>query len=254
MLRGWNPSNTPGVQRETNGDMESEKDRRRDWEVCEQWMSGFESVCMRACVCLSSSYIRGSLLASVCRFCLSGCTLSKSVCEPGCVLVAAVVGEGVAKTLKKERKPFFFHLCASGTVPASVPSAMGTKKTVTNHSFPWRAVAWGRIGDFSQGYLWHCWSLILRVGPLCCPIPSPHSLPSHIRQHPSIFLAIYLSPRFRLMFSVAIFDLSEYWWVNVYDRGERYAYHLCVHTRLVQPLSPKSRLLFTIIPWNHTES
>lgn len=42
---------------------------------------------------------------------------SKSVCVPGCdcVLVAAAVGEGVAKTLKRERKPFFFpFVCERG--------------------------------------------------------------------------------------------------------------------------------------------
>lgn len=63
-------------------------------------------------------------------------------------------------------------MSASAAVPASVPSAMGTKTTVTTHSFPWRAVACGRIGDFSQGYLWHCWSLI-RSSPSHNPSPPP---------------------------------------------------------------------------------
>lgn len=53
-----------------------------------------------------------------------------------CVLVVVAVGEEVAKTLKRKENLFFFHLCASAAVPASVPSAMGTKPTVTTHSFP----------------------------------------------------------------------------------------------------------------------
>lgn len=65
---------------------------------------------------------------------------------------------------------------ASAAVPASVPSAMGTKTTVTTHSFPWRAVACGRIGDFSQGYLWHCWSLIRSS---LSHNPSPPPAPCH---------------------------------------------------------------------------
>lgn len=57
-----------------------------------------------------------------------------------CALVAAVEEEeGVAKTLKKKKKEnlsVFTFVCARAAVPASVPSAMGTKTTVTTHSFP----------------------------------------------------------------------------------------------------------------------
>lgn len=113
--------------------------------MCERRMSGFESFCVYMCVlALRHSHAHRQLpsFASACRFGLSGCTLSKSVCEPRvCVCVLAVGGEeGGCKDIKNGKKTFFFlfsfHLCASATVPASVPSAMGTKTTVTTHSFP----------------------------------------------------------------------------------------------------------------------
>lgn len=206
--------------RKTDGDTESEKDRRRDWEECEEWMSGF-CECVYACSYIPMHTIdspprAGVSFFFVLFFCLRGCTFSKSVCVPGCdcVLVAAAVGGRGCKDIKKGKKTFFsFHLCASAVVPASVPSAMGTKTTVTTHSFSWRAVACGRIGDFSQGYLWHCWSLILRVGALCRPIPRPRHSPSHIQQNPFLYLAISLSPSFHLMLSLV--DQNEYWWAHV---------------------------------------
>lgn len=118
MLRGWNPSNTPGVQRETNGDRESEEDRRRDWEVCEQWMSAFERLCVCLCASTFSCTPSTPLRTSACRSCLSGCTLSKSVCEPVgvCVCVSCCGGGGRGcKDIKKERKPFFFpFVCECG--------------------------------------------------------------------------------------------------------------------------------------------
>lgn len=53
---------------------------------------------------------------------------------------------------------------------------MGKKTSVTTHSFPWRAVGSRTMGDFSQGYSCHCWSLILWAGP--CLLQSPPSYPS----------------------------------------------------------------------------
>lgn len=103
-------------------------------------MSSF-GCCEYVCVCVASAFPCAPstpLFAPVCRFCLRGCMFSKSVCEPGCdcVLVAAAVGGRGCKDIKKEKKTFFFfHLCAGTAVPASVPSAMGTKTTVTTHSF-----------------------------------------------------------------------------------------------------------------------
>lgn len=124
-----------------------------------------------------------------------------------CVWFAAPAGGRGCKDVEKGKEttlfPPPFHLCASTVMPASVPSAVGTKTTVTTHSFPWWAVARGRIGDFSQGYLWHCWSLILRVGLLRRPVPLPRHSPAHIQQNPFIFLAampFFSFPEF--MFSI----------------------------------------------------
>lgn len=83
--------------------------------MCERRMSGFESFCVYMCVlALRHSHAHRQLpsFASACRFGLSGCTLSKSVCEPRvCVCVLAVGGgEGGCKDIKNGKKTFFFSL------------------------------------------------------------------------------------------------------------------------------------------------
>lgn len=210
----WSPERQMEIPRVRKIDGEIERSVRSEWV-------GFASVCMRAPTfpCAPST----PLLAPVCRFVFFVSlkrmhVFKECLCTRVwlCVGCSSGGGKGFAKDIKKGKKTFFFffsHLCASAVVPASVPSAMGTKTTVTTHSFSWRAVACGRIGDFSQGYLWHCWSLILRVGALCRPIPRPCHSPSHIQQNPFLYLAISLSPSFHLMFSLV--DQYEYWWAHV---------------------------------------
>lgn len=146
--------------------------------------------------------------------------LSKSVSEPACVCVCCRrrAGGCCCKDIKREKRTFFcssVHECSDASFSAL---SHGTKTTVTTHSFPWRAVACGRIGDFSQGYLWHCWSFILTAGPLRRPDPStrvPRRPTS--QKHPSLSIAICLSPPLHLTLSFARFDRSESWWVDVFN-------------------------------------